>query len=114
MYFRGKGIASSNFLLGNGQLPHHVIEMLFSPPAARRQLTWFTPTRCIPCYFTNGIHAFSGTDVMVRCLKLLKEFRKKMDDYQDDDEEEIITKAVQPVDIIYERDMLTQAYEISK
>ncbi|KYO44577.1 general transcription factor 3C polypeptide 1 isoform A [Alligator mississippiensis] len=53
-----------------------------------------------------------GTDVMVRCLKLLKEFRKKMDDYQDDDEEEIITKAVQPVDIIYERDMLTQAYEI--
>ncbi|KFQ93192.1 General transcription factor 3C polypeptide 1, partial [Nipponia nippon] len=55
-----------------------------------------------------------GTDVMVRCLKLLKEFRKKMEDYHDDDEEEIITKAVQPVDIVCERDMLTQAYELSR
>uniref|UniRef100_A0A8D0EU74 General transcription factor IIIC subunit 1 n=1 Tax=Strix occidentalis caurina TaxID=311401 RepID=A0A8D0EU74_STROC len=53
-----------------------------------------------------------GTDVMVRCLKLVKEFRKKMEDYHDDDEEEIITKAVQPVDIVCERDMLTQAYEL--
>ncbi|XP_025936370.1 general transcription factor 3C polypeptide 1 isoform X1 [Apteryx rowi] len=53
-----------------------------------------------------------GTDVMVRCLKLLKEFRKKMEDYHDDDEEEIMTKAVQPVDIVCERDMLTQAYEL--
>ncbi|KFM01009.1 General transcription factor 3C polypeptide 1, partial [Aptenodytes forsteri] len=53
-----------------------------------------------------------GTDVMVRCLKLLKEFRKKMEDYHDDDEEEIITKAVQLVDIVCERDMLTQAYEL--
>ncbi|NXD78060.1 TF3C1 factor, partial [Halcyon senegalensis] len=53
-----------------------------------------------------------GTDVMVRCLKLLKEFRKKMEDFHDDDEEEIITKAVQPVDIVCERDMLTQAYEL--
>ncbi|KAM6379236.1 general transcription factor 3C polypeptide 1 isoform 2-T2 [Pluvialis apricaria] len=53
-----------------------------------------------------------GTDVMVRCLKLLKEFRKKMEDYHDDDEEEMITKAVPPVDIVCERDMLTQAYEL--
>ncbi|KAM9372419.1 general transcription factor 3C polypeptide 1 [Phaethornis superciliosus] len=54
-----------------------------------------------------------GTDVMVRCLKLLKEFRKKMEDYHDDDDdEEIITKAVQPVDIVCERDMLTQAYQL--
>ncbi|NXU57322.1 TF3C1 factor, partial [Turnix velox] len=53
-----------------------------------------------------------GTDVMVRCLKLIKEFRKKMEDYHDDDEEEIITKAVSPVDIVCERDMLTQAYEL--
>ncbi|KGL90760.1 General transcription factor 3C polypeptide 1, partial [Charadrius vociferus] len=53
-----------------------------------------------------------GTDVMVRCLKLLKEFRKKMEDYHDDDEEEMITKAIQPVDIVCERDMLTQAYEL--
>ncbi|NXL90567.1 TF3C1 factor, partial [Alectura lathami] len=52
-----------------------------------------------------------GTDVMVRCLKLLKEFRKKMEDYHDDDEEEI-TKVVQPVDIVCERDMLTQAYQL--
>ncbi|KFQ26439.1 General transcription factor 3C polypeptide 1, partial [Merops nubicus] len=55
-----------------------------------------------------------GTDVMVRCLKLLKEFRKKMEDYHDDDEEEMITKAVLPVDIVCERDMLTQAYELSR
>ncbi|KFO63271.1 General transcription factor 3C polypeptide 1, partial [Corvus brachyrhynchos] len=54
-----------------------------------------------------------GTDVMVRCLKLLKEFRKKMEDYHDDDEE-IITKVVQPVDIVCERDMLTQAYQLSR
>uniref|UniRef100_A0A674I6I7 Ral transcription factor IIIC subunit 1 n=1 Tax=Terrapene triunguis TaxID=2587831 RepID=A0A674I6I7_9SAUR len=53
-----------------------------------------------------------GTDVMVRCLKLVKEFRKKVDDYHDDEEEEMITKTVQPVDIVYERDMLTQAYEL--
>ncbi|XP_057262564.1 general transcription factor 3C polypeptide 1 isoform X2 [Pezoporus wallicus] len=53
-----------------------------------------------------------GTDVMVRCLKLVKEFKKKMEEYHDDDEEEIITKAVQPVDIVCERDMLTQAYEL--
>ncbi|XP_072204819.1 general transcription factor 3C polypeptide 1 isoform X2 [Excalfactoria chinensis] len=52
-----------------------------------------------------------GTDVMVRCLKLLKEFHKKMEDYHDNDEEEI-TKVVQPVDIVCERDMLTQAYEL--
>lgn len=37
-----------------------------------------------------------------------------MEDYHDDDEEEIITKVVQPVDIVCERDMLTQAYEISR
>ncbi|XP_053936724.1 general transcription factor 3C polypeptide 1 isoform X2 [Cuculus canorus] len=55
-----------------------------------------------------------GTDVMVRCLKLLKEFRKKMEDYHDDDDEEIITKAVLPVDIVCERDMLTQAYELKE
>lgn len=50
---------------------------------------------------------------MVRCLKLLKEFRKKMEDYHDDDEE-IITKVVHPVDIVCERDMLTQAYQLSR
>uniref|UniRef100_A0A8D0HWB2 Ral transcription factor IIIC subunit 1 n=1 Tax=Sphenodon punctatus TaxID=8508 RepID=A0A8D0HWB2_SPHPU len=55
-----------------------------------------------------------GTDVMVRCLKLVKEFRKKMEDYHDHDEEEeeFISKAVHPVDIVFERDMLTQAYEL--
>ncbi|XP_062040759.1 general transcription factor 3C polypeptide 1-like isoform X2 [Lepus europaeus] len=50
---------------------------------------------------------------MVRCLKLMKEFKRKMDDDQDDDEdEEVISKAVPPVDIVYERDMLTQTYEL--
>lgn len=51
---------------------------------------------------------------MVRCLKLVKEFRKKVDEYHDDDDEEVITKMVQPIDVVYERDMLTQAYELSR
>ncbi|XP_054851434.1 general transcription factor 3C polypeptide 1 isoform X2 [Eublepharis macularius] len=53
-----------------------------------------------------------GTDVMVRCLKLVKEFRKKVDEYHDDDDEDVITKTVQPIDVVYEKDMLTQAYEL--
>ncbi|XP_053132773.1 general transcription factor 3C polypeptide 1 isoform X3 [Hemicordylus capensis] len=53
-----------------------------------------------------------GTDIMVRCMKLVKEFRKKVDDYHDDDDEEMITKTVQPVDIVFEKDMLTQTYEL--
>ncbi|XP_036268902.1 general transcription factor 3C polypeptide 1 isoform X1 [Pipistrellus kuhlii] len=56
-----------------------------------------------------------GTDVMVRCLKLLKEFRRKIEDdhdQDDDEDEEVISKAVPPVDIVYERDMLTQTYEL--
>ncbi|XP_042293819.1 general transcription factor 3C polypeptide 1 isoform X2 [Sceloporus undulatus] len=55
-----------------------------------------------------------GTDILVRCLKLVKEFRKKVDDFHDDDDddEELITKPVQPVDIVYEKDMLSQAYEL--
>ncbi|XP_040829101.1 general transcription factor 3C polypeptide 1 [Ochotona curzoniae] len=62
---------------------------------------------CGPCKTKKG------TDVMVRCLKLLKEFKRKMDDDQDDDEdEEVISKGVPPVDIVYERDMLTQTYEL--
>ncbi|XP_062040777.1 general transcription factor 3C polypeptide 1-like isoform X2 [Lepus europaeus] len=62
---------------------------------------------CGPCKTKKG------TDVMVRCLKLMKEFKRKMDDDQDDDEdEEVISKAVPPVDIVYERDMLTQTYEL--
>lgn len=58
---------------------------------------------------------FLGTDVMVRCLKLLKEFKRKMeDDHDDDDDEEVISKGVPPVDIVFERDMLTQTYELSE
>ncbi|XP_023471845.2 general transcription factor 3C polypeptide 1 [Equus przewalskii] len=56
-----------------------------------------------------------GTDVMVRCLKLLKEFRRKVEDdhdQDDDDDEEVISKTVPPVDVVYERDMLTQTYEL--
>jgi hypothetical protein len=58
---------------------------------------------------------FPGTDVMVRCLRLLKEFKRKMDDdHDDDDDEEVISKGVPPVDIVFERDMLTQTYELSE
>uniref|UniRef100_A0A9L0IWV0 Ral transcription factor IIIC subunit 1 n=1 Tax=Equus asinus TaxID=9793 RepID=A0A9L0IWV0_EQUAS len=56
-----------------------------------------------------------GTDVMVRCLKLLKEFRRKVEDdhdQDDDEDEEVISKTVPPVDVVYERDMLTQTYEL--
>ncbi|XP_038618303.1 general transcription factor 3C polypeptide 1 isoform X2 [Tachyglossus aculeatus] len=56
-----------------------------------------------------------GTDVMVRCLKLVKEFKRKVEDDHDqdeEDEEEMVAKTVQPVDVVYERDMLTQAYEL--
>ena len=53
-----------------------------------------------------------GTDVMVRCLRLLKEFKRKVDD--DDDDEDVISKGVPPVDIVFERDMLTQTYELSR
>uniref|UniRef100_A0A8C8UPA7 General transcription factor III C 1 n=1 Tax=Peromyscus maniculatus bairdii TaxID=230844 RepID=A0A8C8UPA7_PERMB len=62
---------------------------------------------CGPCKTKKG------TDVMVRCLKLLKEFKRKMeDDHDDDDDEEVISKGVPPVDIVFERDMLTQTYEL--
>ncbi|KAK2097754.1 General transcription factor 3C polypeptide 1, partial [Saguinus oedipus] len=52
------------------------------------------------------------TDVMVRCLKLLKEFKRN--DHDDDEDEEVISKTVPPVDIVFERDMLTQTYDLSK
>ncbi|KAB0394536.1 hypothetical protein E2I00_004116 [Balaenoptera physalus] len=55
-----------------------------------------------------------GTDVMVRCLRLLKEFKRKVEDQDDDEDEEAISKAVPPVDIVYERDMLTQTYELKR
>ncbi|XP_054438758.1 general transcription factor 3C polypeptide 1 [Pteronotus mesoamericanus] len=61
---------------------------------------------CGPCKTKKG------TDVMVRCLKLLKEFKRKVEDQDDDEDEEVISKAVPPVDIVYERDMLTQTYEL--
>ena len=54
---------------------------------------------------------------MVRCLRLLKEFKRKVEDdhdQDDDEDEEVISKGVPPVDIVYERDMLTQTYELSK
>uniref|UniRef100_A0A5F8H7P1 Ral transcription factor IIIC subunit 1 n=1 Tax=Monodelphis domestica TaxID=13616 RepID=A0A5F8H7P1_MONDO len=56
-----------------------------------------------------------GTHVMVRCLKLMKEFKRKVEDdhdQDDDDDDEVISKVIQPVDIVYERDMLTQTYEL--
>ncbi|KAE8579890.1 hypothetical protein XENTR_v10024224 [Xenopus tropicalis] len=52
-----------------------------------------------------------GTDIMVRCVKLLKEYKRKVDD-SDDDEEEDIRNRIVPVDIICEKDMLTQTYEL--
>lgn len=73
-----------------------------------------SPMRCCICCLLMYV-LFLGTDVMVRCLKLLKEFKRKMeDDHDDDDDEEVISKGVPPVDIVFERDMLTQTYELSE
>ncbi|KAG8558455.1 hypothetical protein GDO81_017001 [Engystomops pustulosus] len=47
-----------------------------------------------------------GTDIMVRCMKLIKEYKKK----EEEDEDNI--KTILPIDIIYEKDMLTQTYEL--
>uniref|UniRef100_A0A4W3I2B9 Ral transcription factor IIIC subunit 1 n=1 Tax=Callorhinchus milii TaxID=7868 RepID=A0A4W3I2B9_CALMI len=52
-----------------------------------------------------------GTQIIVRCLKLLKAYRKKVEE-EDDDDEDSASKAVESVDVVYERDMLTQAYEL--
>ena len=60
----------------------------------------------------NRVSVSPGTDIMVRCLRLLKEFKRKVDD--DDDDEDVISKGVPPVDIVFERDMLTQTYELSR
>ncbi|XP_051878324.1 general transcription factor 3C polypeptide 1 [Pristis pectinata] len=51
-----------------------------------------------------------GTEIIVRCLKLIKQYGKKIDDDDDIDEEE--NKGVETMDVVYERDMLTQAYEL--
>ncbi|XP_067859493.1 general transcription factor 3C polypeptide 1 isoform X2 [Heptranchias perlo] len=51
-----------------------------------------------------------GTQIIVRCLKLIKQYGKKIDDEDDDDEDS--NKAVETMDVVYERDMLTQAYEL--
>ncbi|KAM5153267.1 general transcription factor 3C polypeptide 1 [Mantella aurantiaca] len=52
-----------------------------------------------------------GTDIMVRCIKLMKEYKRKKDDEDDDYDEDLKTASV-PIDIIYEKDMLTQTYEL--
>ncbi|XP_041432437.1 general transcription factor 3C polypeptide 1 isoform X2 [Xenopus laevis] len=52
-----------------------------------------------------------GTDIMVRCVKLLKEYKRKVED-SDDDEEDDMRNRIVPVDIICEKDMLTQTYEL--
>lgn len=67
---------------------------------------------CASVSLWNRVSVSPGTDIMVRCLRLLKEFKRKVDD--DDDDEDVISKGVPPVDIVFERDMLTQTYELSR
>ncbi|XP_072275266.1 general transcription factor 3C polypeptide 1 [Pyxicephalus adspersus] len=55
-----------------------------------------------------------GTDIMVRCIKLVKEYKRKEgdeDEDEDEDDKDLKTTVV-PIDIIYEKDMLTQTYEL--
>uniref|UniRef100_A0A8C5QAQ7 Ral transcription factor IIIC subunit 1 n=1 Tax=Leptobrachium leishanense TaxID=445787 RepID=A0A8C5QAQ7_9ANUR len=50
-----------------------------------------------------------GTDIMVRCMKLIKDSKRKHEGFDDNDE---IKTPVTPVDIIYEKDILSQTYEL--
>ncbi|XP_063790294.1 general transcription factor 3C polypeptide 1 isoform X2 [Pseudophryne corroboree] len=52
-----------------------------------------------------------GTDIMVRCMKLIKEYKRKEEEDEDEDDEDMKAPSL-PVDIIYEKDMLTQTYEL--
>ncbi|XP_041133837.1 general transcription factor 3C polypeptide 1-like isoform X2 [Polyodon spathula] len=55
-----------------------------------------------------------GTDIIVRCVKLLKEYKKKAgeDGDDNDEEEDSVQRSWQPVERVWERDMLAQAYEL--
>ncbi|XP_078096867.1 general transcription factor IIIC subunit 1 isoform X2 [Mustelus asterias] len=50
-----------------------------------------------------------GTQIIVRCLKLVKPYGKKVDEEDEEDED---NNTVERMDVVYERDMLTQAYEL--
>ncbi|XP_075035962.1 general transcription factor 3C polypeptide 1 [Mixophyes fleayi] len=52
-----------------------------------------------------------GTDIMVRCMKLIKEYKRKEEEDDDEDDEDMKAPTL-PVDLIYEKDMLTQTYEL--
>ncbi|KAI1896177.1 hypothetical protein AGOR_G00092120 [Albula goreensis] len=54
-----------------------------------------------------------GTDVMVRCVKLLKEYGKKEDEDEDENDEDDSSRKLPPAEgRVRERDTLMQAYEI--
>ncbi|XP_048869314.1 general transcription factor 3C polypeptide 1-like isoform X3 [Brienomyrus brachyistius] len=53
-----------------------------------------------------------GTDIMVRCLKLLKSYGKKDEEDDEENDEEDGGRKLQSESRIFERDILTQAYEI--
>ncbi|XP_061082506.1 general transcription factor 3C polypeptide 1 [Conger conger] len=53
-----------------------------------------------------------GTDIMVRCLKLLREYGKKEEDEDENDEEDGYRNLPHSEGPIKERDILMQAYEI--
>ncbi|XP_072568646.1 general transcription factor 3C polypeptide 1 [Paramormyrops kingsleyae] len=53
-----------------------------------------------------------GTDIMVRCLKLLKSYGKKDEEDDEENDEEDGGRKLQSESRILERDTLTQAYEI--
>lgn len=75
---------------------------------------------CCPSFYVPLFDWLSGTDINVRCLKLLKPYRRNRIDDDDDDENndedgDVPVKRdvqVQARDI--ERDLLAQAYEIGQ
>ncbi|KAM4631775.1 general transcription factor 3C polypeptide 1 [Discoglossus pictus] len=53
-----------------------------------------------------------GHDIMVRCLKLIKEYKRKEDEFDEEEDEDASKTPIFTVEQIYEKDMLTQTYEL--
>lgn len=72
------------------------------------------------CELTGSCDWLLGTDVFVRCLKLLKPYGQKEaeededDENNDEDGDASVKRSVLGEPRIIERDMLTQAYDIGQ
>ncbi|XP_053550449.1 general transcription factor 3C polypeptide 1 isoform X2 [Bombina bombina] len=53
-----------------------------------------------------------GQIIKIRCLNLLKEYKRRVEEFEDEEDEDGIKSPIAPTDIIYEKDILTQTYEL--